>query len=84
MISAEDTYSVDDLVDFLQRLSVHKSVEFLEAGFDGCVIETTEFVIGIRQYFQDVLRTVGIAWSTKNNRYSVNVNEYLSHVLANI
>ena len=62
MIPAEGAYGVDDLIDFLQSLAVHKSVELLKIGFDGCVIEVTGFVIGIEQHLLDALRVVGIVW----------------------
>ena len=62
MIPAEGTYSIDDLVDLLQGLSIHKPVEFLEVGFDGCVIEAGGFVIGIEQHLQDAQGIVGIVW----------------------
>ena len=38
VIPADSADSVDNLVDLLQWLSVHDLVEFLEVGFDGCVI----------------------------------------------
>ena len=62
MISAEGADGVDNLIDLLQRFSVHEAVEFLEVGFDGCVIETAGFVIGIEQNLQDALGIVGIVW----------------------
>ena len=60
MIPAEGTDGIDDLIDLLQGFSVHALVEFLEVGFDGCVIEAVGFVIGIEQHLQDTLRIVGI------------------------
>ena len=42
MIPAEGADCVDALVDFIQRLSVHKPVEFLKIGFDGCVIDAPD------------------------------------------
>ena len=59
MISTKGTDGTDDLVDFLQGFPVHESVEFLEVGFDGCVIETAGFVIGIEQHLQDTLGIIG-------------------------
>ena len=56
VIPAEGTDGVDDLIDFLQWLSVHEPVEFLKVGFDGCVIEAAGFVIGIEQHLQDALK----------------------------
>ena len=52
VIPTEGTDSVDDLIDLLQRLSVHEPVEFFEVGLDGCVIEAAGFVIGIEQHLQ--------------------------------
>ena len=60
MIPAESTNSIDDLINFLQRLCVHEPVEFLKVGFDGCVIEAAGFVIGIEQHLQDALGIDGI------------------------
>lgn len=62
MIPAEGTDSVDDLVDLLKRFPVHAPVEFLEVGFDGCVVEAAGFVIGIEQNLQDIFRIVGVVW----------------------
>ena len=62
VISAECTDSVDDLIDLLQGLTVHEPVEFLEVGFDGFIIETTGFVIGIEQHLQDAVCIIGIVW----------------------
>ena len=62
MIPTEGTNSEDNLIDFLQRLPVHEPVEFLKVSFDGCVVEATGFVIGIKQHLQDALRIVGIVW----------------------
>ena len=62
MVPTQDTDSVDDLIDLLQRSSIHEPVEFLEVGFDGCVIEAAGFVIGIEQHLQDALGIVGIVW----------------------
>ena len=62
VIPAEGTDSVDDFINFLQRLTVHESVEFLEVGFDDCVIEAAGLVIGIEQHLQDALGIVGIVW----------------------
>ena len=62
MIPAEGTDGIDDLVDLFQGLPIHEPVEFLEVGFDGCVIEAAGFVIGIEQYLQDALRIVRIVW----------------------
>ena len=62
VIPTESTDSVDDFVDFLQGLSVHEPVEFVEVGFDGCVIEAAGFVIGIEQHLQDALGIVRIVW----------------------
>ena len=55
VIPAEGTDSIDNLIDFLQGLSVHNPVEFLEVGFDGCVIEATRFGAGIEQHLQKAL-----------------------------
>ena len=55
VIPAESADGVDYLVDFLQRLTVHEAVEFLEVGFDGFVIKAAGFVIGIEQHLQDIL-----------------------------
>ena len=38
VIPAEGTDGVDDLIDFLQGLTVHEPVEFFKVGFDGCVM----------------------------------------------
>ena len=62
MIPAEGTDGIDDLIDFLQWLSIHEPVEFLEVGFDGCIIEAAGFVIGIEQHLQDALRIIRIVW----------------------
>ena len=62
MIPAKGTDGIDDFIDFLQRFPVHEPVEFLKVGFDGCVIKTTGFVIGIEQHLQDALGIVGIVW----------------------
>ena len=62
MVPAESTNSIDDLIDLLQRFPMHESVEFIEVGFDGCVIEAAGFVISIEQHLQDTLRMVGIVW----------------------
>ena len=62
MIPAQGTNGIDDLIDFLQGPTIHETVEFLEVGFDGCVIEAVGFVIGIEQHLQDALRIVRIVW----------------------
>ena len=62
VIPAEGTDGIDNIVDFLQVLSVHELIELLEVGFDGCVIEAAGFVIGIEQHLQDALGIVGTAW----------------------
>ena len=62
MIPTEGTDGIDNLVDLLQRLAIHEPVEFLEVGFDGCVIEAAGFVIGIEQDIKDTLRIVGVVW----------------------
>ena len=64
VIPTESTDGIDNLINFLQGLPVHEPVEFLEVGFDGCVVEAAGFVIGIEQCLQDALRVVGIAWLT--------------------
>ena len=62
VIPAEGTDGVDDLIDFLKRFAIYEPVAFLEVSFDGCVIKTAGFVIGIEEHLQDVLRVVGIVW----------------------
>ena len=62
MIPAEGTDGIDNIVDFLQGLSVHELIELLEVSFDGCVIEAAGFVIGIEQHLQDALSIVRIVW----------------------
>ena len=42
VIPAEGTDSIDDLIDLLQRFPMHESVEFIEVGFDGCVIDAPD------------------------------------------
>ena len=59
MVSAERTDGIDNFIDFLKNFAVHEAVEFFEVGFDGCVIETAGFVIGIEQNLQDALRIAG-------------------------
>ena len=59
MISAEGADGVDNLVDILQCFPVHKLVEFLDVGFDGCVVETAGFVIGIEQRLQGAFDSGG-------------------------
>ena len=44
VIPAEGTDGIDDLVDFLQGLSIHKPLEFFEVSFDSCVIDAARFV----------------------------------------
>lgn len=62
MISAESTDGVNDLKNLFQRFFIHESVEFLEVGFVGCIIEVAGCVIGIEQHLKDALRIVGIVW----------------------
>ena len=62
MISAEGADGIDDLIDLFQRFAVHDLVEFLEVGFDGCVVEAAGFVIGIEQHLQDALGSVREVW----------------------
>ena len=50
MIPAEGADGIDDLIDLFQRFVIHKPVEFLEVGFNDCIIEATGFVIGIEQH----------------------------------
>lgn len=62
VIPTKSTQRIDNLIDFLQRLSVHEPAEFLEVGFGSCVIEAAGFVRGIEQNLQDALGIVGIVW----------------------
>ena len=62
MIPAKGTDGIDDLIDLCQGLAVHEPVELLKVSFDGYVIETAGFVIGIEQHLQDALGIVGVVW----------------------
>lgn len=42
MIPTKGTDSVDDFIDFLQRLAIHELVEFLKVGLDDCIIEAVD------------------------------------------